>query len=128
SFLMLRPPPTPTLFPYTTLFRSRLHQGMTDEQLESTFLGAPEYIQTHGGKGAGWVSGMYNDLLGRDADPDGLNYWVAQLNRGVSPYDIAYGFAASKERETTRVQLDYQQYLNRQADPQGVDAWVNNFL
>src|SRR5207248_10443603 len=26
-FLLLRPPPLPTLFPYTTLFRSGLHAG-----------------------------------------------------------------------------------------------------
>src|SRR5438552_8828155 len=32
-FLMLRPPPRSTLFPYTTLFRSRLLRGIAGEDL-----------------------------------------------------------------------------------------------
>src|SRR5262249_21919682 len=72
---------------------------MTDESLESQFVGSPEYIGGHGGAGAGWVTGMYQDLLGRTPSPGEVNSWVAQLNAGVSPVSIAYGFAASAERE-----------------------------
>src|SRR6266542_6600157 len=40
-FLMIRPPPRSTLFPYTTLFRSRLETVVADLHE----LGAPERIQ-----------------------------------------------------------------------------------
>src|SRR5205823_2741382 len=54
--------------------------------------------------------------------------WVNNLNAGMSPGDVAFGFAASKERETQRVTADYQQFLGRA--PQGSEAayWVNRFL
>src|SRR5437870_5148204 len=35
-FLMIQRPPRPTLFPYTTLFRSADYSGMTWERIEST--------------------------------------------------------------------------------------------
>src|SRR5262249_2938536 len=40
-------------------------QGLSYERLEAGFIGSDEYIALHGGKGAGWVQGMYHDLLGR---------------------------------------------------------------
>src|SRR2546430_10859815 len=35
-FLMIRRPPRSTLFPYTTLFRSRIHQGVALARLEQS--------------------------------------------------------------------------------------------
>src|SRR5438874_10941439 len=42
-FLMLRPPPRSTLFPYTTLFRSRLLESDPSEGMEQ--LGLPRPLQ-----------------------------------------------------------------------------------
>jgi hypothetical protein len=41
----------------------KMQAGLTDEQLEAAFIGAPEYIAAHGGAGAGWVQGLYHDIL-----------------------------------------------------------------
>jgi uncharacterized protein YkwD len=104
------------------------NHGLTDERLEAGFLGSAEYIANHGGTGSGWVQGMYQDLLGRAPDAQGLNYWVAQLQNGEAPADVAYGFAASAERESQRINGDYQTYLGRPADPSGLSYWLNAFL
>jgi hypothetical protein len=99
----------------------------TDEQVEAQFIGSPEYINDHGGAGAGWVNGMYQDLLHRTPSQTEVNYWLTQLGNGVTTYTVALGFAASLERETTRVQSDYRTYLGRSASGTEVSYWVNQF-
>ncbi len=106
----------------------QMQHALTDERLEAGFLGAPEYIANHGGTGSGWVQGMYVDLLGRPPDPGGLTYWVGQLQAGAKPSDVAYGFAASAERESQRIQADYLALLGRPADSGGLKFWLAAFL
>lgn len=106
----------------------RMQAGMTQEQIESSFIGSPEYIANHGGTGAGWVRGMYFDLLGRAPDAAGAQYWEARLNAGAPAAEIALGFAASPERKAMVVQDIYHDYLGRSASGAEVDYWVNAFV
>jgi hypothetical protein len=101
--------------------------GMTDEQLEASFAGAPEFYQHAGGSDAGWVGAMYLDILGRAADAAGLSYWIGQLAQGANRAAVAHGFAASAEREGQRVSDDYFNDLGRAADAAGQAYWVNAF-
>jgi hypothetical protein len=103
------------------------NHGLSDERLEAGFIGSDEYIALHGGQGAGWVNGMYHDLLGRTPTDQEVNGWVNALNNGVSPSTVAYGFAASAEREGMRVQANYQTYLGRRASADEASGWVNDF-
>jgi hypothetical protein len=103
------------------------HHGLTDERLEAGFIGSPEFYQHAGGSDKLWVDAMYVDLLGRAADQQGESYWVGQLAKGVQRSDVAFGFAASLERERQRVSDDYMHYLGRLPDQQGIDFWVNQF-
>jgi hypothetical protein len=105
-----------------------MQQGLTDERLEAGFIGSQEYINNHGGTGEAWVRGLYQDLLGRQPRSDEVAYWVNRLNSGTTPQDVAYGFAASAERETQRVAADYVQYLGRSARQDELGYWVNVFL
>jgi hypothetical protein len=102
--------------------------GLSDEHLEAGFIGSTEYITKHGGPGAGWVQGMYVNLLGRTPASLEVQYWLKQLSSGKSTSDVAYGFAASQERESQRVQADYVKYLGRSASASEVSSWVNVFL
>jgi hypothetical protein len=104
-----------------------MQHGLTDEQLEAGFIGSPEYIANHGGTGAGWVTAVYHDLLGRAPSADEVNAWVNHLNQGETTQAVAYGFAASFERESQRVQADYQTFLGREASQAEVAAWANAF-
>jgi hypothetical protein len=105
-----------------------MQNGLSDEHLEAGLIGSAEYIANHGGPGAGWVIGMYQDLLGRTPSQAEVNAWVNALEHGVSTQQVAYGFAASAERESLRVQNDYLTFLGRSASPSEVSAWVNAFL
>jgi hypothetical protein len=100
----------------------------TDERVEALFLGSVEYIASHGGTGQHWVIGMYRDLLGREPSAVEVQNWVAVLATGTPTTAVAYGFAASKEREMQRVVFNYQTYLGRPASAAEVDLWVNGFL
>ncbi len=107
-----------------------MEHGLTDEQVEADFIGSAEYIASKGaspGNWAPWVESMYLDLLGRSPTQAEVNQWVAGLNAGISTTYVAYGFAASAERETLRVQADYQTYLGRSATSAEVQQWVSAF-
>jgi uncharacterized delta-60 repeat protein len=99
-----------------------------DEQVEAYFLSSQEYLAAHGGTGQGWISALYQDLLGRTPTPAEVQSWVNVLLTGGSPFEIAYGFAASREREAQRVRANYQTYLGRDATQAEVDLWVGAFL
>lgn len=43
------------------------------------------------------ISALYRDILGRDADAGGLDYWLNHYQSGLSLDDIANAFAASPE-------------------------------
>jgi hypothetical protein len=105
-----------------------MQQGLTDEQLEAHFIGSDEYIALHGGASAGWVAGMYRDLLGRTPAPAEVAGWVSALADGLAPTAVAYGFAASAEREGQRVGDDYRRFLGRSPSQAEASGWVNGFL
>ena len=42
------------------------------------------------------VQQLYLNVLGRPADPDGLTYWVGQLNNGASRGTVLVGFSESR--------------------------------
>jgi hypothetical protein len=104
-----------------------MQNGLSDEQVEAGFIGSAEYIANHGGPGAGWVTGMYQNLLGRTPAQSEVDAWVQQLNNGMSPSAVAYGFAASYERESQRVAADYLKYLGRAASQAEIDGWAMHF-
>jgi PhoPQ-activated pathogenicity-related protein len=101
-----------------------MQNGLTDERLEAGFTGSPEYIQNHGGLGAGWIQSLYQDQLNRTPTTQEVSGWLTRLSNGMSPADIASMFAASPEREVIRVRADYQTYLGRTPSPTEVSGWV----
>ena len=47
-------------------------------------------------------SEVYKNVLGRDADFGGLNYWLGQLNSGAETrYEVLLDFAESAENKAT---------------------------
>lgn len=102
---------------------ARMQAGLTEEQVSAAFLGTPEFARLHGDD-AGWVSGMYHDLLGRMPDAAGLRYWTEQLASGETHFQVALGFATSAEREAIVVNEDFQRFLSRPANPAELAYWT----
>jgi hypothetical protein len=101
-----------------------LLQGDTLEQVAEGIVSSPEYFQGHGGTDAGYVLGLYNQVLGRSPSTSELNGWVSALQAGESRLSVAVGFLTSTEYRTDLVETDYALYLGRAAEPSGLAYWV----
>src|SRR5262249_29438022 len=42
-----------------------MNAGTTEQQMEAGFLASTEYYNRHGGSNAGWIGGLYGDVLNR---------------------------------------------------------------
>jgi hypothetical protein len=105
-----------------------LFHGLTEERLEAGFIGSVEYIANNGGAGRGWIVGMYRDLLGREPAEFEAQAWLTALANGMTETQVAFGFAASAERQGQRVRRNYNLYLLREPSQQEIDAWVDLFV
>jgi SpoIID/LytB domain protein len=70
------------------------------------------------------VQALYQDILGRQPDPVGLNTWTTAVMAGGDTTPVAGGIVMSYERLNTFVRRQYQAALNRQPDPVGTDHWI----
>ncbi len=77
--------------------------GKDDERaVASSFLASAEFKQRYGENVSDsiYVNTLYKNVLGRDADTGGLNYWLGQLNSGAETrYEVLLGFSESAENK-----------------------------
>jgi hypothetical protein len=106
---------------------SQLRGGAYDEQLLGMLAATPIYYNGHGkGTDRGFLSALYQDLLGRTPSAAELNGWMG----GGAIADrtgVANGFAFSHEHHLRLVAATtgwYQHYLGRPADPDGALYWA----
>jgi uncharacterized delta-60 repeat protein len=71
-----------------------------------------------------FVSALYVQLLGRQADAGGAAYWTGLLNNGVPRSQVAADILNSAEYRVDVIDKLYMQYLGRQADPAGMGAFL----
>ncbi len=72
-----------------------------------------------------WLSAVYADLLGRDAEADGISYWSGRLGADLSKGDLALQFATTDEWLGVVVDDLYYSILGRGPDPDGRSYWVS---
>jgi hypothetical protein len=102
-------------------FTSFLLGGGSIEQAQALLVGSAEYLQQRGGGTTdGFVDALYQDALGRPADPAGQAAFASALSQGLSAGQAASLLFASAEYRRHRVQGWYQGLLHRDADPAGL--------
>jgi predicted outer membrane repeat protein len=77
-----------------------------------------------------FIKGLYRLILGRDADPGGLGYWLNFMAASGDALEareqlVQQGFWNSYENRAREVNGFYESYLGRDADPQGLAYWTN---
>jgi Subtilase family/Domain of unknown function (DUF4214) len=98
--------------------------GLSYQSFVVDVVSSQEYLRDHGGPGAGWLTALYEDLLGRSPDAPGLAAWMRALAQGVAPSTVAQAFVISPENLGIYVKADYQTLLGRAPDPTGFADWV----
>jgi hypothetical protein len=105
-------------------FVAELTAGAPPETVEAQIVASNEYFKNHGSNSTQWVTGLYNDLLGRGADSAGLNAWVNDLATGSSRIQVALDFTTGAEREGIIITNDYVNFLGRSPEPGAVNVWL----
>ena len=77
--------------------------GKDDERaVASSFLASAEFTARYGANvsNESYVNTLYVNVLGRNADTSGLNYWLGQLFSGAETrYEVLLGFSESAENK-----------------------------
>ena len=71
-------------------------------QRQSSFLVSDEFKQRYGENvsNAKYVETLYTNVLGRNYDQEGYNYWLGNLNNGTETrYELLLGFSESTENK-----------------------------
>ncbi|HWB10387.1 MAG TPA: DUF4214 domain-containing protein [Pirellulales bacterium] len=74
-----------------------------------------------------WVQEVYRDVFHRQAEMQGLDYWVGELTQGTSRAEVAYQMvkvASFEEFQRDAVAGLYEQYLGRAPDTAGLTYWA----
>ena len=67
---------------------------------------------------------MYRDILGREADQSGLNYWLSDLEMNkVGLESVRINLSTSNE---AKIRSYYLKHLKKEPDQMGLDAWISD--
>ncbi|KIT15070.1 Calx-beta domain-containing protein [Jannaschia aquimarina] len=76
----------------------RLADGRSLESVAQGFVNSPEFQRDYGGQDdRGFVTLLYNNVLGREPDDRGLARWTGELANGASRAEVVLGFSQSPE-------------------------------
>lgn len=105
--------------------------GMSLQQMADLFGSSAEFGMRYGSlDNAGFVTLVYNNVLGRLPDVDGLAFWTTQLDEGyMGRTEMMLRFAASPEyvagtANEVLVAMLYFGMLRREPDAGGFSSWV----
>ena len=113
----------------------RLHGGTASlGGISGAFATSSEFISEYGNLGdGGFVRRVYRNVLGREPDPSGLEFWRGQLERGVrNRGQVMTGFSESSEfgRETwpeVAAVVVHETLLGRAPSSADYTAWTYRF-
>ncbi len=106
---------------------NQMRNGMSVARMAALFYGSPEYIAKEGNQLDRWITDLYAELLDRQPDSGGLNYWLSETGRTTSG-SVALRFYQSNESRRARVQALYQDLLGRGTDAGGEAFWAGKLL
>ncbi|HXT57127.1 MAG TPA: DUF4214 domain-containing protein, partial [Pirellulales bacterium] len=115
QFLLRAPDPQGLQF-WVNLWR----QDGGPEHVVAGMISSPEFFAEAGNShpqlsaNAAWVTTLYERLLNREPDQQGLQFWTGNLDSGAMTREqVVLGFEQSPEAYTNDVNGFFQQYLNR---------------
>lgn len=105
-----------------------LASGVRIETVGISFYGSREYFDRKGGADP-FVRSLYDNLLHREPDQKGLDYWVGLLEgRRATPADVASGFYLSIESRFDRAGRVFESILGRRPSTAVQQDWAERLL
>lgn len=115
--------------------------GRTLQSIAAFFVVSPESEGLYGPNPTdrGLIDAMYQNVLGRAGETEGVNYWLARVAAGMSRPDLLIAFADSPENISgtqTREPIDsiqsqilriYQAVFGRAPEQEGFDYWTAQY-
>ncbi|MBF0101931.1 MAG: DUF4214 domain-containing protein [Desulfobacterales bacterium] len=108
--------------------------GTSLASIAQGFVNSQEFINAYGSlSNEAFVTLLYQNVLGREPDTEGYNYWIGQLNAGtVTKGGTIIGFSESNEYKTKignnlQVTMMYAGMLRRSPEQTSFDDWVVQF-
>lgn len=117
---------------YTGLkyWMDKARSGMTLNKVSENFVKVPEFGRMYGQlDDSGFIDLVYRNVLGRDADGAGKQFWLSEIARGVSRGRIMSHFAQSPENraaqdEAMHVIAVYALMFKRAPSPEERYTWT----
>lgn len=106
---------------------ARVRAGMAVRDVAISLYGSAEYYAAHGGAPGPYVTALYDAILHRAPDADGLAYWTGQVATHGTAW-VAAAFYQSLESRQDRVTGLYRELLLRSVDSGGRDYWAAQLL
>ena len=106
---------------------SQLQVGLSVAEVAAQFYGSPEYIANEGNTFEAWLEDLYGELLYREPDGSGLDYWLGQAEVSGST-SVAFTFYQSEESRMARVNDLFDRLLDRAPDAAGHRYWAGVLL
>ena len=103
---------------------------MTLNEISDSFAEVQEFSDRYGSlDDSGFVNLVYDNVLSRSPDNEGLAYWKSQMNDGMTRGEVMTGFSESAENQQNtlnqiRVIAFYYGMLRRAPDSEGFSYWV----
>lgn len=100
-----------------------LQRGIQPEWMLVVLINGPEYQNAHVSNES-FVTGLYNDVLGRSPTSEDITFWTNFLNSGLSRSQVSFNFAYSEESYRRTVENVFVQFLHRSPSTDDYANWV----
>jgi hypothetical protein len=109
--------------PASAFWVEELIHGGSEANVIESILTSPEYTAAHSSNLA-FVSELYFQLLGRQADKGGAAFWEKAFNSGISRSEVVERFLDSQESADLAIASFYAAFLHRAGDQAGKAYWA----
>lgn len=107
---------------------SQLRIAVSALMIAATLASTPQQAESQLDTHHSFLNAAYRDLLGREPDPGGYEYWLGLLNDGVPAGAIAQAIGDADEQRRLVVTQAYDRVLKRKPDAEGRDYWAADII
>ena len=103
----------------------RLRSGLVTRRMRANLYGSNEYFNVQGdGDVEEYVRSAYNDILGREAEESGLDYWIGLIEGGTPRGTVADRFLNTSEARTVVIRDHFLRWVDREPTPTELSTWL----